>query len=163
MPNVSNEERLAVITAFGKVVKQAEKQVREEVDAQMREDFMENGVTQKQLTVNGQKVGTISVQKTKEKVGKYPMINSLPEFVEWLRTSDGGLDTLNRLVTIKPDLVLDAAVADGELPDGCELVERCEPPMMTGTTIRVQLPKVIDALGNNLGATAAALLTEEVE
>lgn len=163
MPNVSNEERLAVITAFGKAVKQAEKQVCEEVDAQMREDFMANGVTQKQLTVNGQKVGTISARMTKEKVGKYPMIQSAPEFVEWLRTSDGGLDTLNRLVSIKPDLVLDAAVADGELPDGCELVERCEPPMMTGTTVRVQLPKVIDALGNNLGAAAAALLTGEVE
>ena len=135
MSNVTNEERLAVITAFGKAVKQAEKQVREEVDAQMREDFMENGVTQKQLTVNGQKVGTISARMTKEKVGKDPMISSLPEFVEWLRTSDGGLDTLNRLVTVKPDLVLDAAIADGELPDGCEIVERCEPPMMTGTSL----------------------------
>ena len=163
MPNVSNEERLAVITAFGKAVKQAEKQVREKVDAQMREDFMERGVTQKQLTVNGRKVGTISARMTKEKVGKYPMISSLPEFVEWLRTSDGGLDTLDRLVTLKPDLVLNAAVAEGELPDGCELVERCEPPMMTGTAVSVQLPKVVEALGNNLGAAAAALLTEEVE
>lgn len=163
MPNVSNEERLAVITAFGKAVKKAEKQVREEVDAQMREDFMERGITQKQLTVNGQKVGTISARMTKEKVGKYPMISSLPEFVEWLRTADGGLDTLNRLVTVKPDLVLDAAVADGELPDGCKMVERCEPSMMTGTTVRVQLPEVVKALGNNLGAAAAALLTGEVE
>lgn len=163
MPNVSNEERLAVITAFGKAVKQAEKQVREEVDAQMREDFMERGVTQKQLVVNGKKVGTISVTMTKEKVGKYPMIKSLPEFVEWLRTSDGGLDTLNRLVTINPDLVLEAAIADGEIPDGCELVERCEPAMMKNTTVRVHLPKVIDALGNNLGVAAAALLTEEVK
>ena len=163
MPNVSNEERLAVITAFGKAVKQAEKQVREDVDAQMRDDFMAFGVTQKQLSVNGQKVGTISARMSKPKVGKYPMLKSAPEFVEWLRTSDGGLDTLNRLVSIKPDLVLDAAVADGELPDGCEMVERFEPSMMTGTTVRVQLPKVIDALGNNLGAAAAALLTGEVE
>ena len=162
MPNASNEERLAVITAFGKAVKQAEKQVREDVDVQMREDFLQHGVTQKQLTVNGQKVGTISARMTKEKVGKYPMIKSLPEFVEWLRTSDGGLDTLNRLVTVKPDLVLEAASADGELPDGCEMVERCAPAMMTGTTVRVQLPKVVEALGNNLGSTAAALLTGEV-
>ena len=163
MPNVSNEERLAVITAFGKAVKQSEKQVREEVDAQMRDDFMSFGVTQKQLTVNGQKVGTISARMSKPKVGKYPMLKSAHEFVEWLRTSDGGLDTLNRLVTVKPDLVLDAAIADGELPDGCEMVERFEPPMMTGTTVRVQLPKVVEALGNNLGAAAAALLTGEVE
>lgn len=163
MPSVSNEERLAVITAFGKAVKQAEKQVREDVDAQMRDDFMVYGVTQKQLTVNGQKVGTISARMSKPKVGKYPMLKSAPEFVEWLRTSDGGLDTLNRLVTVKPDLVLEAAIADGELPDGCEMVERCEPAMMTGTTVRVQLPKVVEALGNNLGAAAAALLTGEVE
>ena len=160
---MSNEERLAIITAFGKAVKQAEKQVREDVDVQMREDFLQHGVTQKQLTVNGQKVGTISARMIKEKVGKYPMLKSAPEFVEWLRTSDGGLDTLNRLVTVKPDLVLEAAIADGELPDGCEMVERCEPAMMTDTTVRVQLPKVIDALGNNLGAAAAALLTREVE
>ncbi|MFR2626432.1 MAG: hypothetical protein ACLS89_02230 [Collinsella sp.] len=66
-------------------------------------------------------------------------------------------------MTVKPDLVLEAAIADGEIPDGCELVERCEPPMMTGTTVRVQLPKVVEALGNNLGAAAAALLTGEVE
>lgn len=163
MPNVSNEERLAVITAFGKAVKQAEKQVREEVDAQMRDDFMAYGVTQKQLAVNGQKVGTISARMSKPKVGKYPMLKSAPEFVEWLRTSDGGLDTLNRLVSIKPDLVLEAAVADGEFPDGCEMVERFEPPMMTGTTVRVQTTKVVEALGNNLGAAAAALLTGEVE
>ena len=163
MPNVSNEARLAVITAFGKAVKQAEKQVREEVDAQMREDFMVNGVTQKQLTVNGQKVGTISARMTEKKVGRFPSIANTREFIEWLRTSDGGLDTLDRLVTLKPDLVLTAAVAEGGLPDGCELVERREPPMMTGTTVRVQLPKVIDALGNNLGAAAAALLTGEVE
>ena len=163
MPNVSNEERLAVITAFSKAVKQAEKQVREDVDAQMRDDFMAFGVTQKQLAVNGQKVGTISARMSKPKVGHFPSIANAQEFVEWLRTSDGGLDTLNRLVSIKPDLVLEAAVADGELPDGCEMVERFEPPMMTGTTIRVQLPKVIDALGNNLGAAAAALLTGEVE
>lgn len=163
MPNVSNEERLAVITAFGKAVKQAEKHVREDVDAQMRDDFMAFGVTQKQLTVNGQKVGTISARMSKPKVGKYPMLKSAPEFVEWLRTSDGGLDTLNRLVTVKPDLVLDAAIADGELPDGCEMVERFEPPMMTGTTVRVQTTKVVEALGNNIGSAAAALLTGEVE
>ena len=90
MPNVSNEERLAVITAFGKAVKQAEKQVREDVDAQMREDFMAFGVTQKQLTVNGQKVGTISARMSKPKVGHFPSIANAQEFVEWLRTSDGG-------------------------------------------------------------------------
>lgn len=163
MQSVTNEERLAVITAFGKAVKQAEKQVREEVDAKMRDDFMAYGVTQKQLTVNGQKVGTISARMSKPKVGNFPSIANAQEFVEWLRTSDGGLDTLNRLVTVKPDLVLEAAIADGEIPDGCEMVERFEPPMMTGTTVRVQLPKVVEALGNNIGAAAAALLTGEVE
>lgn len=163
MPNVTNEERLAVITAFGKAVKQAERQVREEVDKQMRDGFMAYGVTQKQLTVNGQKVGTISARTSKAKVGHFPSIANDQEFVEWLRTSDGGLDTLNRLVAFKPDLVLKAAIIDGELPDGCEMVERREPPMMTSTTVRVQLPKVVEALGNNLGATAAALLTGEAE
>ena len=43
------------------------------------------------------------------------------------------------------------------------MVERFEPPMMTGTTVRVQTQKVVEAMGNNLGAAAAALLTGEVE
>ena len=87
----------------------------------------------------------------------------MPNWSNEERWADGGLDTLTLLVTVTPDLVLEAAIADGELPDGCEMVERFEPPMMTGTTVRVQTTKVVEALGNNLGAAAAALLTGEVE
>ncbi|MFR3924014.1 MAG: hypothetical protein ACLTXI_01640 [Collinsella sp.] len=69
---------------------------------------------------------------TKEKVGKDPMISSLPSSLSGA-PSDGGLDTLNRLVTVS-STVLEAAIADGEIPDD-RAVERCEPPMMTGTTV----------------------------
>ena len=163
MPTLSNLEKLGIINAFGKAVKKAEKQVREEVDDEMRKAFIEGSVSQKQVMVNGKKVGTISVRMSEPVVGKYPQIDKAEDFVQWLRNSDGGLDTLRRMVTTNPDWCLDKATEDGELPDGCSLVERNEPPFYKGTTLRVQLPKVVDALGPELGSVAAKLLTGEVE
>ena len=163
MSKLSNLEKLSIIHAFGDAVKKAEKQVREEVDWQMREDFTDSGVDRKRLTVNGQNVGTISVRMSKGESGKFPQMGNAKEFVRWLRESDGGQDTLERMVTAKPDWCIAEAMEDGEVPDGVEFVERDIKPAYVGTTLRVQLPKVIEALGPQLGATAAALLNGEVE
>lgn len=168
MPTSSSEQfndlqKLAIVHAFGDAVKKVEKQLRDGADDGMRDAFLEDAVTQKQLMLNGQKVGTISVRMSKPVNGSRPQIDKAEEFVQWLRNSDGGLDTLRRMVTTSPDWCLDKAIEDGELPDGCVMVERNEPAMYKGTTLHVQLPKVIDALGPQLGATAAALLTGEVE
>lgn len=163
MPKLNDLEKLAVINALGKAVKKAEKQVRDEVDNEMRTAFIENSVSQKQVTVNGKPVGTISVRMSKPVVGPNPQMDKAEDFVQWLRNSDGGLDTLRRMVTTNPDWCIDKAIEDGEVPDGVKFVERNEPPFYQGTTLRVQLPKVIDALGPQLGSTAAALLTGEVE
>lgn len=160
---LSDLERLAIADAFIKACKKVEKGIREDVDNEMRDAFINEGVDRKQVSVNGQKVGTLSVRMTKAVEGKFPMVDNAEEFAQWVRTSDGGMDTIRRLIAVKPDLMLEAATADGELPDGCVLVERCEPPKYAGTTLRVQLPKVVDALGPKLGETATAVLTGEVE
>lgn len=155
---LSNIQRLAVADAFVKACRDAQKQIRDEVDEETIKLYAESDVTQRAVQLNGQKVGTLSVTLTKPVDGAYPMVSKAEEFVKWLRTSDGGLDTLKRLVAVKPDLMLEAATVDGELPDGCVMVERHEPAHVKGTTLRVQKQKVFDALGAQLGEGIKGIL-----
>lgn len=158
---LSNIQRLAVADAFVKACKDAQKQIRDEVDEETIQLYAESDVTQRAVQLNGQKVGTLSVTLTKPVNGTFPMIDKADEFAEWLRTSDGGLDTIKRLIAVKPDLMLEAATADGELPDGCVMVERNEPAHIKGTTLRVQQQKVFDALGSQLGEGIRGVLGGE--
>lgn len=151
-------QRLAITDAFIKACKDEQKKIRSEVDSETIDLFYASDVTQRTITLNGAKVGTISVRRTEGKQGKEPAIEDAKAFAEWLRTSDGGLDTLNRLITLKPELMLEAATADGELPDGCKMIERYEPAVVTGTTLRVQKQKVIDALGAQLDSGIRGIL-----
>lgn len=161
MDELTPLQRLAVTDAFIKACKDEQKKIRDEVDEETIELYLSSEVTQRTVTLNGQKVGTISVRLTEPKQGKEPAIESAERFAGWLRTSDGGLDTIRRLIAVKPDLVLEAATADGELPDGCAMVERCEPGRIAGTTLRVQKQKVIDALGTQLDSGIRGVLEGE--
>lgn len=161
MDELTPLQRLAVTDAFIKACKDEQKKIRDEVDEETIELYLSSEVTQRTVTLNGQKVGTISVRLTEPKQGKEPAIESAEEFAEWMRTSDGGLDTIKRLIAVKPDLMLEAATADGELPDGCVMVERCEPGRIAGTTLRVQKQKVIDALGAQLDSGIRGVLGGE--
>ncbi len=161
MDELTPLQRLAVTDAFIKACKDEQKKIRDEVDEETIELYLSSEVTQRTVTLNGQKVGTISVRLTEPKQGKEPTIESAEEFAEWMRTSDGGLDTIKRLIAVKPDLMLEAATADGELPDGCVMVERCEPGRIAGTTLRVQKQKVIDALGAQLDSGIRGVLGGE--
>lgn len=158
---LSNIQRLAVADAFVKACKDAQKQIRDEVDEETIKLYAESDVTQRAVQLNGQKVGTLSVTMTKPVNGSFPMIDKADEFAEWLRTSDGGLDTIKRLIAVKPDLMLEAATVDGELPDGCVMVDRYEPAHIKGTTLRVQKQKVFDALGAQLGEGIRGILGGE--
>lgn len=161
MDELTPLQRLAVTDAFIKACKDEQKKIRDEVDEETIELYLSSEVTQRTVTLNGQKVGTISVRLAEPKQGKEPAIESAEEFAEWMRTSDGGLDTIKRLIAVKPDLMLEAATADGELPDGCVMVERCEPGRIAGTTLRVQKQKVIDALGAQLDSGIRGVLGGE--
>lgn len=164
---MSNEltavQKLAIVDAFIKACKDEQKRIRDEVDEETIKLYLDTGADRRTVSLNGEKVGTISIVMTKPVKGKFPEIQDAQEFAKWYRESDGGMDAINRLIALEPGIMLKAAVADGELPDGCSMVERCEPAMITGTTVRVQTTKVVEALGNNFGTAAAALLTGEVE
>ena len=162
-------QRLAVAEAMGKAIKDMTNPrggahgaptLRTECDDALRQMYEAEGVDRKRIVINGQEVGTLSARLSKPESGTRVVMDDTALFVRWLRESDGGYDALWRLVTASKtnQAVLDAATADGELPDGCR-VEDCErPAQWLGTTLRVSVPKVGAALGSELPSAVVGLL-----
>lgn len=138
--------------------------LRTDADDALRDAYERDGVDRKRITIGGVEVGTLSARLSKPAEGVAPEIADDAAFVAWLRGSDGGADALMRLVTgyRTRKAVLDAATADGELPDGCRMVERSEPARWLGTTLKVKPDKVAQALAGELPQAVAGLLGGEV-
>lgn len=156
-------QRLAVAQALQNAVKPMLDQrrpgsERAEADDALRELYATDGVDRQRIRINGEDVGTLSLRFSKGRDGVEPAIEDSERLVRWLRGSDGGLDALRRLVYGEPGLVLKAATADGELPDGCRMREVHEPSAISGTALRVDAAKVAKALAGELPAAVAGLL-----
>lgn len=155
---LTNIQRLAIADAFIKACKDEQKRMREDVDSESIQLFLETGADRRSVSLNGEKVGTISVVTTKPVDGTFPEIQDARDFARWFRESDGGMDAINRLIALEPGLMLKAATADGELPDGCAMIERHEPARIKNTTLRVDKKKVIHAMGAQLAPAVAGFL-----
>lgn len=138
--------------------------LRTDADDALRDAYERDGVDRKRIVIGGTEVGTLSARLSKPVSGVAPEIADDAAFVAWLRGSDGGADALMRLVTgyRTRQAVLDAATADGELPDGCRMVERSEPARWLGTVLRVDKQSVAQALGDSLPSAVYGLLGGEV-
>lgn len=138
--------------------------LRTDADDALRDAYERDGVDRKRIVIGGTEVGTLSARLSKPVDGIATEIADDAAFVAWLRGSDGGADALMRLVTgyRTRQAVLDAATTDGELPDGCRMVERREPARWLGTTLRVKPEKVARALAGELPQAVAGLLGGEV-
>lgn len=162
-------QRLAVAEAMGKAIKDMTNPrggahgaptLRTECDDALRADFEESGTDRRRIVINGQEVGTLSARLSKPESGTRVAMTDTGLFVRWLRESDGGYDAIWRLVTASKthQAVLDAATADGELPDGCHIEDYDKPSAWLGTTLRVSVPKVGVALGAELPSAVVGLL-----
>lgn len=134
--------------------------LRTSADDSLRCAFEEQGVDRRRIMIGDVEVGTLSARLSKPVDGIAPEIADDAAFVAWLRESDGGADALLRLVTgyRTRQAVLDAATADGELPDGCRMVERSEPARWLGTALRVKPERVAQALAGELPSAVMGLL-----
>lgn len=134
--------------------------LRTDADDELRSLYEKCGVDRMRISINGDEVATIAARFTKPVDGAQPEICDDARFVEWLRTSDGGLDAIRRLVSgyRTRNVMLDAATRDGELPDGCRMVKRSEPKQWAGTTLRVDAEKVAEALSSELPEAVAGLI-----
>ena len=166
---LSDLQRLAVAEAMGKAIKDVTNPrggahgaptLRTECDDALRKDFEESGTDRRRIVINGTEVGTLSARLSKPESGTRVVMSDTGAFVRWLRESDGGYDAIWRLVTASKtnQAVIDAATADGELPDGCRVESYDKPQAWLGTTLRVSVPKVGAALGGELPSAVAGLL-----
>ena len=162
-------QRLAVAEAMGKAIKDVTNPrggahgaptLRTECDDALRQMYETEGVDRKRIVINGTEVGTLSARLSKPESGTRVVMDNDYDFVDWLRHSDGGFDTLLRLVHDHKtrDAIIAAATADGELPDGCRVEGYDKPSTWLGTTLRVDPKKVGAALGAELPSAVVGLL-----
>ena len=138
--------------------------IRTKADDTMRELYETTGVSQLALIVNDAKVGTISARLTKPVSRDWFSCDDVPGLVAWLRSDDGEA-ALTRLVqSLGGDIAADSVEHEGELPPGCTPHHEERPgDSWDGTTLRVDVAKVRDALGDGLPAAVAGVLAGEVD
>lgn len=162
--NKADMEQFAIAQALYKRLEQIvgthtrKANLRTDANDYLRETFEQTGADRVPLVIKGQNVGSISLTFTTPQNGVVPEIQDNEKFIEWLRTSDGGKDALRRMVYGEPAKVLEAAIADGELPDGCAQVERYTPQFIRGQRVTMDLKKVADACKDGLPAAAYSML-----
>ena len=162
-------QRLAVAEAMGKAIKDVTNPrggahgaptLRTECDDALRQMYETEGVDRKRIVINGQEVGTLSARLSKPESGTRVVLSSGGDFLYWLRNSDEGRDALARAI-VDPKMrqaLVDAATADGELPDGCRVEDYERPATWLGTVLRVDVRKVGAALGGELPSAVVGLL-----
>ena len=157
-------QRLAVAEAMGKAIKgvtnprggaHGAPTLRTECDDALREMYETEGVDRKRIVINGQEVGTLSARLSKPESGTRVVMDDRDALVEWLLHSDGGEDTIKRLVSDSKtrDAIIAAATADG-----CRVEDYEKPAAWLGTALRVDPKKVGAALGAELPSAVIGLL-----
>lgn len=138
--------------------------VRTRADAELRSMFEESGTDRVSLMVNGSKVGTLSARLTKPTSRDWFACDNVAELVAWLRGDDGEAALTRLAESLGGDIAADSVAHEGELPPGCS-PHHDELPSggWGGTTLRVDVAKVRDALGEGLPAAVAGLISGEVE
>lgn len=161
---------LAVAEAMGKAVKDVtnprrgaygEPTLRTECDDALRADFEASGTDRRRIVINGQVVGTLSARISKPESGTRVVTCDDFDLVNWLRNTDGGFDALLRLVRNPKthDAIIDSATEDGELPDGCRVVDYERPAQWLGTVLRVDKQSIAQALGDSLPSAVYGLFS----
>jgi hypothetical protein len=148
-------EKLAVWQALyqiaGKAVgTKSRDNLRADVSDGLRELYESTGAKSVDIKVNGQKVGTMSLRVAKAEERMELICQDERAFIAWL--CGDGSDYLTEAVRDGMGRkVLEYAVRDGVVPDGCQAVRDSIPETIVGTTLRVDPEKVWSAGGQRLG------------
>lgn len=165
----SDVERLAVLQAIYNAIGADLKtgvsdNLRGQVNGAYLDLYEQTGAKSFEVRVGGQKVGTYSFDAVKGKPARtYSELEvtdldalRADETTEWLEWCG------RYIIDHIEELAVAYCAETGELLDGVELVERTVPAtpdgIKPGGTLRVQAPKVADALGAALPSVVAGLL-----
>lgn len=134
--------------------------LRHEVDRAAVADYDDMGVKSRDLRVNGQKVGTLSIRVAKGKPGHSDIVvTDRDSFMAW--AGENGLTEEKTTTVLKRDEseLLAQCLRDGEMPDGCQVVDTPDTPdYVAGTTLRVDPAKVGEAMAGQLPESIHGLL-----
>ena len=159
MNDLTTAEKLTIAQALYKAIADVVStknpdSLRSELDAEMLKAYELDGIKSRDMRVNGQKVGTYTVRVKKAFSKDKPVLTDISAFTSWLMDNkEYAID----YALSQPEFAA-WVISHGELPDGYEL-ERVEfPEMATGTTLKVDVQKVADAMGNELPNAVAGLI-----
>ena len=143
--------------------------LRAQVDAQLVQLYEMTGSKTLEARVLGEKVGTWSVSKKGGETTQELFVQDRDAFEKWVLAEGKGheVERVVHEVLYDERAVLDEAMAEGEVPDGCSVLEH-EEPVTYRTTLRgvswetvSNALKVKGALAD--GVVASALLEGGVE
>lgn len=134
--------------------------LRTRCDAALRGLYETAGVSQQQVNVNGQRVGTLSARLSKPASGVRLQVEDMAAYRTWLSEGDGRVYA-DAVLAEAEQAVMSHAMEDGVVPDGCRAVKYEEPAHWLGTTLKVDAAKVQDALGPELPGAVAGFLGAE--
>ena len=136
--------------------------LRGQCDAELREAFERDGTDRKTIRINGVEVGKLSAKVSKPSVEEQFQITDWGKYEEWYM--DGGEEVVAQalafVVTKSVEFAEFYFKQTGEMPDGCDMVERSHPGgTWMGTTITgCAIENVSAALGAPLEANIARML-----
>lgn len=130
--------------------------MRSRIDADVIEAYVRDGIKSRDLRLCGQKVGTYSVRVEKAKTERVMSETDHEAFVKWAGDNPElcTLFALNQAAKLA-QFALETA---GELPDGFAFEEVTTPEAVSGTTLKVDVQKVAQAMSNELPSAVAGLL-----
>ena len=174
---MNNIQKLAVAQAMfnacSKIVSTKNgNSLRSTVDEETIYEYKHYGVKNRDVLINGYKVGTYSIKFSKEKPAvpdtedASACVEDVDKFNTWLNTlaSDNLPMLLDFIFAYADDFAAFWLEITGELPDGCEVVYRtipgapAEPSKIIGTTLKIDEYKVADALKGELPEIVSHLL-----
>lgn len=138
--------------------------LRGEVDGEITDWYRATGAKSFDINFDGYKVGTVSVNVSKEVPEKsttvYDLVDS-SKFYDWMETESGMMAMMDYCFSEAGEFVQYVLATSGELPDGIEpreVIEPARPSSIKGTTLRIDPERVSRAFGNELPSTMAGLL-----
>lgn len=164
---LSDVEKLAIAQAFYKAVgkmvdTKSGSNLRAAVDEYFKGVFDNTGAKSFDVHLLGNKVGTYSLtisKPTQQKTSHEFEVHNTKEFLDWAREND--------CMVIDWETVRQRFAETGEVPDGCTVVDVVTPAdaggKVTRSTLKVDVDRVVEALGGYLPEVSRLLLEGEIE
>lgn len=164
---MNNLERLAIMQGIANAIKphisRGKGGLRDEVDAEILQQYEADHVDRKRVIINGVDVGTLSVEAPAQtKPRKVVFLTDRDAFADWVRQNADLIASylINDNPAAAVDLAGDILITHGELAAGCEFVVEVQAVADPKTVLRIKQDKLAEAIGGELPAYMMGVLTD---